>query len=81
MDSLIFDNYLDSLLNILFPQFEEIDKNNRQKLYKTYRDAGTPLPGDEEEAKLLMPNTKIYIMPENKNENKFNGSFLVPKKF
>jgi hypothetical protein len=81
MDSLIFDNYLDSLLNILFPQFEEIDKINRQKLYKTYRDAGSPLPGDEEEAKLLMPNTKIYIMPENKNENKFNGSFLVPKNF
>jgi hypothetical protein len=81
MDSLIFDNYLDSLLNILFPQFEEIDKINRQKLYKTYRDAGSPLPGDEEEAKLLMPNTKIFIMPENKNENKFNGSFLVPKNF
>ena len=81
MDSLIFDNYLDSLLNILFAQFEEIDKINRQKLYKTYRDAGSPLPGDEEEAKLLMPNTKIFIMPENKNDNKFNGPFLVPKNF
>ena len=81
MDSLIFDNNLDSLINILFPQFEEIDKVNRQKLFKTFRDAGKPLAGDEEEAKITMPNTKIYIMPENNKDNKFNKSFLVPKNF
>ena len=81
MDSLIFDNYLDSLLNILFPQFEEIDKKNRALLYKTFRDAGKPLPGDEEEAKLNMPNIKISIIPQNNKENKFSGSFLVPKNF
>ena len=80
MDSLIFDNYLDSLLNILFPKFEEVDKNNIKLLYKTFRDIGNPLPGDEEEAKLKMPNLKIFIMPENSKENKL-GAFLVQKNF
>ena len=81
MDSLIFDNYLDSLLNILFPKFEEIDKNNRNLLYKTFREAGKPLPGDEEEVKSAMPNIKVSIMPQNNKENKFSGVFLVPKNF
>ena len=81
MDSLIFDNYLDSLLNILFPKFEEIDKKNRNLLYKTFREAGKPLPGDEEEVKLAMPNIKVSIMPQNNKENKFSGVFLVPKNF
>ena len=44
MDSLIFDNYLDSLLNILFPQFEELDKNNIKLLYKSFRDIGNTFP-------------------------------------
>ena len=81
MDSLIFDNYLDSLLNILFPQFEELDKENIKLLYKTFRDIGTPLPGDEEEAKMKMPTVKICIMPENIKENKFKGFFFVQKNF
>ena len=81
MDSLIFDNYLDSLLNILFPQFEELDKENIKLLYKTYRDLGTPLPGDEEEAKMKMPTVKICIMPENIKEYKFKGFFFVQKNF
>ena len=80
IDSLIFDNYLDSLLNILFPKFEELDKNNIKLLYKTFRDMGNPLPGDEEEAKLKMPSVKIYIMPENSKDNKFTA-FLVQKNF
>ena len=79
MDSLIYDNYLDSLLNILFPKFEEIDKKNIKLLYKKFREIGNSLPDDEEEAKLKMPNVKIYIMPENKKEHNFFGSFLVPK--
>ena len=81
MDSLIFDNYLDSLLNILFPKFEEIDKENISLLYKTFREVGTPLPGDEEEAKMKMPTLKIFIMPENNKENKFKGGYFVPKNF
>ena len=81
MDSLIFDNYLDSLINIIFPQFEELDKKNKSILYKTYRDAGIPLPGDEEEEKSSLANIKIFIKPENSKENKFNGVFLVPKIF
>ena len=81
MDSLIFDNYLDSLLNILFPKFEELDKNNRNLLYKTFREAGKPLPGDEEEVKSAMPNIKVSIIPQNNKENKFSGVFLVPKNF
>ena len=80
-DSLIFDNYLDSLINILFPEFEEIDKKNMRLLYKTFREADKPLPGDEEEAKSSIPNVKIYIKPENIKEYKFNSSFLVPKNF
>ena len=80
IDSLIFDNYLDSLLNILFPKFEELDKNNIKLLYKTFRDMGNPLPGDEEEAKLKMPSVKIYIMPENSKDNKLTA-FLVQKNF
>jgi len=81
MDSLIFDNYLDSLLNILFPQFEELDKENIKLLYKTFRDIGSPLQGDEEEAKMKMPNIKIFINPENIKENKFTGVFLFQKNF
>ena len=81
MDSLIFDNYLDSLINILFPKFEELDKENIKLLYKKFRDMGKPLPGDEEEAKIKMPSVKIFIMPENSKENKFNGAFLVQKNF
>ena len=81
MDSLIFDNYLDSLLNILFPQFEEIDKKNRRLLFKTFREAGKPLQGDEEEAKSSNPNIKIYISPQNSKENKYNGTFLVQRNF
>ena len=81
MDSLIFDNYLDSLLNILFPQFEELDKENIKLLYKTFRDIGNPLQGDEEEAKMKMPNIKIFINPENIKENKFTGVFLLQKNF
>jgi hypothetical protein len=81
MDSLIYDNYLDSLLNILFPKFEEIDKKNIKLLYKKFREIGNSLPDDEEEAKLKRPNVKIYIMPENKKEHNFFGSFLVPKNF
>jgi len=81
MDSLIFDNNLDSLLNILFPKFEEIDKNNIKLLYKTFRDKGTPLPGDEEEAKLKMPTVRIFIMQDNNKENKAIKAYLVPKNF
>ena len=81
MDSLIFDNNLDSLLNILFPKFEEIDKNNIKLLYKTFREVGTPLPGDEEEAKLKMPTVKIFIMQDNNKENKSIKTYLVPKNF
>ena len=81
MDSLIFDNNLDSLLNILFPKFEEIDKNNIKLLYKTFRDIGTPLPGDEEEAKLKMPTVRIFIMQDNNKENKAIKAYLVPKNF
>ena len=81
MDSLIFDNNLDSLLNILFPKFEEIDKNNIKLLYKTFRDLGTPLPGDEEEAKLKMPTVRIFIMQDNNKENKAIKAYLVPKNF
>jgi hypothetical protein len=81
MDSLIFDNYLDSLINILFPKFEELDKENIKLLYKKFRNMGKPLQGDEEEAKIKMPSVKIFIMPENSKENKFNGAFLVQKNF
>ena len=81
MDSLIFDNYLDSLINIIFPQFEEVDKKNKNILYKTFRDAGIPLPGDEEEVKSSLANIKIYIKSENTKEYKFSWAFLVPKLF
>lgn len=80
IDSLIFDNKLDSLINILFPEFDELDKKNIKMMYDAFREDGQPLPGDEEEAKKKEPNIKISIKPENK-ENKFSGTFLVPKNF
>ena len=80
IDSLIFNNNLETLLNILFPQFEEIDKDNTKKLYAIYRNSGDPLPGDEEEMKTRRPNIKIYIASDNPN-NKYNGSIMVPINF
>ena len=80
IDSLIINNNLETLLNILFPQFEEIDKENMKKLYAIYRNSGDPLPGDEEEMKTRRPNIKIYIASDNPN-NKYNGSIMVPINF
>ena len=80
IDSLIFNNNLETLLNILFPQFEEIDKENTKKMYAAYRNSGDPLPGDEEEMKTRRPNIKIYIASDNVN-NKYSGSIMVPINF
>ncbi len=81
MDSLIFDNNLASLIDILFPEFEELDKKNSKLLFETFRKEHDPLPGDEDEAKLQKPNLKIYVAPEGSfnKENKYKATLLVPK--
>jgi len=85
LDSLIFDSSLSGLVDILFPQFEEIDNENKKKLFEVFRNNKEPLPGDEEESKNKKPTVKIYIHPlecENKNLilPKFEPqSILVPK--
>ncbi len=82
LDCLIFDNNLSSLIDILFPQFEEIDKKNTKALYAAFREAGDPLPGDEDEVKLQKPSLKISIIPENSlpnRETKYRGTLLVQK--
>ena len=85
LDSLIFDSSLAGLVDILFPQFEEIDNENKKKLFETFRNNKEPLPGDEEENKNQKPTVKLYIFPlecENKDLilPKFDPqSILVPK--
>ena len=65
---LIFDSSLAGLVDILFPEFEEIDKENQKKMYEAFRENNEPLPGDEEENKIHEPKIKIHLKPlENKD--------------
>ena len=85
LDLLIFNSSLACLVDILFPQFEEIDNENKKKLFETFRNNKEPLPGDEEEYKNQKPTVKLYIFPlEYENKDlilpKFDPqSILVPK--
>ena len=63
LDSLIFDSSLAGLVDILFPEFEEIDKENQKKMYDAFRENKEPLPGDEEETKIHKPSIKIHLHP------------------
>ena len=42
LDSLIFDSSLAGLVDILFPEFEEIDKENQKKMYDAFRENKEP---------------------------------------
>ena len=62
LDTLIFDNSLSLLVDILFPQFEQIDKENTKEMFRAFRDNGETLPGDEE-SKKSEPSVKVYLHP------------------
>lgn len=71
LDSVIFDNTIDSLIKILFPEFEAIDKENTEKMYEVFREKKTPLPGDPILDKKKKPSINISILPyktDNSNE-------------
>lgn len=72
LDSLIFDSSLAGLVDILFPEFEEIDKENQKKMYDAFRENKEPLPGDEEENKIHKPKIKIFLSPLDHKDSKIN---------
>ena len=74
-DSFIVDNSINSLINILFPEFEQIDIANTEKMYQAFRNVGTPLPGDPEQDKKKKPSIQISVLPH-KHEN---SNQLLPK--
>lgn len=75
METFIFDNSMDSLIKILFPEFEQIDKENTQRMYEIFREAKTPLPGDPALDKKTKPNLSISILPHKPD----NVNKILPK--
>jgi hypothetical protein len=75
MESFIFDNSINSLINIIFPEYEVIDKENTEKMYEVFRNAKTPLPGDPHLDKKIKPSISISVLPH-KHEN---SNQLLPK--
>lgn len=63
IDTLIFDNSLALLVDIVFPEFERMDKENEKKMYDAFRSNKEKLPGDDEEVKNNRPTTLIYLHP------------------
>lgn len=63
LDTLIYDHSMHTLINILFPQFEVIDKKNTEKMYEVFRENKYPLPGDPESMKKQRPSINITILP------------------
>lgn len=63
LETLIFDHSINTLINILFPEFEKIDKENTEKMYEAFRNEGMPLPGDPLTDKKRIPNLQISILP------------------
>lgn len=85
LDTLIFDNSLSLLVDILFPDFEQIDKENTKKMFTVFRENGESLPGDEE-ANNSKPQIKIYLHPlETEDSNlllpEIDSVIMVPKIF
>lgn len=75
LDSFIFDSSLHELINIIFPEFEIIDKENIEKMYEKFRSLGTPLPGDPTLDKKVKPTINISVLPH-KHEN---SNQLLPR--
>lgn len=85
LDTLIFDNSLSLLVDILFPDFERIDKENTKKMFAVFRGNDENLPGDEE-ANNNKPQIKIYLHPlETEDTNlllpEIDSVIMVPKIF
>lgn len=75
METMIFDNSLDSLIKILFPEFEFIDKENTEKMYEVFRNSNAPLPGDPSLDKKTKPSLSISILPYKAD----NSNAILPK--
>ena len=68
IETLIYDHSIAVLIEILFPEFEEIDREAEKKIFQVFREAKQALPGDEEFIKNQKPNVKIHMYP-------FKGEF------
>lgn len=73
--SFMADSSIDEIIKIIFPEFEMIDKENTEKMYEVFRDAGTPLIGDPKLSKNAKPSLYISLLPH-KHSNFTN---LLPK--
>jgi hypothetical protein len=76
IETFIFDSYLKNLIDILFPQFEVIDKENTEKMYETFRSNGIPLPGDGTFNKKNKPTLSISLLPLKTSEK---DNEILPK--
>lgn len=63
LETLIFDTSLSLLVEILFPEFNEIDKNHTEAMYKAFRDNKEPLSDDREKTEINKQKIKIYLIP------------------
>jgi hypothetical protein len=63
LDTLVFDNSINTLINILFPEFEIIDKLNTEKMYEAFRNHEKALPGDPHTDKKNRPTISISLLP------------------
>lgn len=84
LETLIFDTSLSLLVEILFPEFNEIDKVNTEKMYKAFREYGEPLLDDPEKTDIYKPKIKVYLQPMKTKDPKLylpeiEGQILVSK--
>jgi len=63
LETLIFDNSISVLIDILFPEFDQLDREAEKKIFMAFRENKQALPGDEEVAKNQKPNIKIHMYP------------------
>ena len=63
LETLIYDHSIAVLIEILFPEFEELDRLAEKKIYQVFREVKQALPGDEEISKIQKPNVKIHMYP------------------
>lgn len=74
-DTLIFDNSISALIDVLFPEFEEIDKEATKKMYSTFHNNKQNLPGENDILKIDKPSVKMCLYPFKAE----NPSSLLPK--
>lgn len=79
LDTLVVDHSLNTMINILFPQFDDIDMENTEAMYKAFRDKKMQLPGDPNIHKHVKPSVLVYFYPETFDSEKDKINYSLPK--